>query len=86
MGFYLRKASRPDRYHNPSTSGVGVSVGVPASRVGTGPRGNYIGAGKAGGHYRSKIDGSRRQPAHPPARPPYTPPREQIWCRTQEQI
>ncbi|MET0419453.1 MAG: DUF4236 domain-containing protein [Actinoplanes sp.] len=43
MGFYLRTSLRagPFRF-SLSPSGVGISVGVPGFRVGTGPRGNYI--------------------------------------------
>ncbi|WP_198041415.1 DUF4236 domain-containing protein [Micromonospora chokoriensis] len=43
MGFYLRTSLKagPFRF-NLSPSGVGVSVGIPGFRVGTGPRGNYV--------------------------------------------
>lgn len=79
MGFYVRKSIKagPFRY-NLSKSGVGVSVGVPGFRVGTGPRGNYIRAGKGGVYYRSTIGGSRRQPAHLVSRPSYAAPQEPI--------
>jgi hypothetical protein len=33
---------------NVSGSGIGVSVGIPGLRIGTGPRGAYIGGGLGG--------------------------------------
>ncbi len=53
MSFYLKKSLRfgPLRF-NLSKSGVGVSAGVKGFRVGTGPRGNYIHAGRGGIYYR----------------------------------
>jgi Protein of unknown function (DUF4236) len=53
MGFYLRKSVSvgPFRF-NLSGSGVGVSVGVPGFRIGSGPRGNYVHLGGAGVYYR----------------------------------
>ncbi len=51
---------------------------MPGFRVGTGPRGNYIRAGKGSVYYRATIGGSRRQPAHPAPRPSYAPPQEPI--------
>src|SRR5438105_15780431 len=54
MGFYLRKSVRvgPLRF-NLSGSGIGVSCGIPGLRIGTGPRGNYINAGRGGIYYRA---------------------------------
>ena len=54
MGFYLRKSlsAGPFRF-NLSKSGVGVSVGVPGFRVGTGPRGNYVSVGGSRIRYRA---------------------------------
>ncbi|MDQ1206425.1 hypothetical protein QE377_002784 [Microbacterium sp. SORGH_AS 862] len=54
MGFYVRTSVKagPFRF-NMSRSGVGVSVGVPGFRVGTGPRGNYIRTGQHGVFYGS---------------------------------
>jgi hypothetical protein len=54
VGFYVRKSVKagPFRF-NLSKSGVGVSVGVPGFRVGTGPRGNYVFAGRDGFYYRA---------------------------------
>ncbi|MBY8855362.1 DUF4236 domain-containing protein [Nocardia sp. CA2R105] len=56
MGFYLGKSLRagPFRF-NLSTSGIGVSAGVPGFRVGTGPRGNYVSVGAGGIRYRTAI-------------------------------
>ncbi|MGW4529555.1 DUF2510 domain-containing protein [Nocardia sp. NPDC004340] len=56
MGFYLGKSLRagPFRF-NLSTAGVGVSVGVPGFRLGTGPRGNYVSVGAGGIRYRTSI-------------------------------
>ncbi|HEV7766110.1 MAG TPA: DUF4236 domain-containing protein [Thermoanaerobaculia bacterium] len=53
MGFYLRRSVSvgPFRF-NLSGSGVGVSVGVPGFRVGSGPRGNYVHLGRGGVYYR----------------------------------
>ena len=56
MGFYVRKSVKagPFRF-NMSKSGVGVSVGVPGFRVGTGPRGNYVHMGRGGTYYRASL-------------------------------
>jgi hypothetical protein len=53
MGFYLRKSLSvgPFRF-NLSGSGVGVSVGIPGFRIGSGPRGNYVHLGRSGVYYR----------------------------------
>jgi hypothetical protein len=53
MGLYLRKSVRvgPFRF-NLSGSGIGLSCGIPGPRIGTGPRGNYIYAGRGGIYYR----------------------------------
>jgi hypothetical protein len=63
MPFYLRKSvsAGPFRF-NFSKGGVGVSVGVRGFRIGTGPRGHYIHAGRGGVHYRGSIGraGARR--------------------------
>lgn len=56
MGFYFRKSVRvgPLRF-NFSKSGIGVSAGIPGFRVGTGPRGHYVHAGRGGFYYRATI-------------------------------
>jgi hypothetical protein len=65
MGVYVRKSVRagPFRF-NLSKSGVGVSAGFPGFRVGTGPRGNYVRAGKGGIYYRRRsvaLSGARHR-------------------------
>lgn len=66
MGFYIRKSLKagPLRF-NLSKSGVGVSVGVPGFRVGTGPRGNYVHAGRNGLYYRATLGGGKNQRPEP---------------------
>lgn len=56
MPFYLRKSVRagPFRF-NFSKSGIGISAGVTGFRIGTGPRGHYIHAGRGGLYYRTTI-------------------------------
>ncbi len=56
MGFYIRKALQagPVRF-NLSKSGVGVSVGVKGFRVGSGPSGPYVHAGRGGLYYRQSL-------------------------------
>lgn len=58
MGFYVRKSLKagPFRF-NLSSSGLGVSVGMPGFRVGTGPRGNYVRMGRAGVFYQATLGG-----------------------------
>ena len=75
MGFYLRKSVRvgPFRF-NLSGSGVGVSVGVPGFRIGSGPRGNYVQMGAHGIYYRASLNNPHQhraaalvRPVQPPA-------------------
>lgn len=74
MPFYFRKSvsAGPFRF-NFSKGGVGASVGIRGLRLGTGPRGHYVHAGRNGFYYRATIGrpGERRtDPAVPaPARP-----------------
>jgi len=58
MPFYIRKAISvgPLRF-NLSKSGIGISVGIPGFRVGSGARGNYIHAGRHGLYYRKTLPG-----------------------------
>jgi len=79
MGFYVRKSLRagPFRF-NISKSGLGVSAGIPGFRIGSGPRGNYVHAGRGGIYYRATLGGRNRQlrpravsPSAP--RPTFTP-------------
>lgn len=60
MGFYLRKSISvgPFRF-NLSGSGVGMSVGIPGFRVGSGPRGNYVHLGRGGVYYRHSFSGDK---------------------------
>lgn len=73
MPFYIRKSvsAGPFRF-NFSKSGVGVSVGVKGLRIGTGPRGHYIHAGRGGLYYRATLGnaGRGRQSAASPQRSP----------------
>ncbi|MDP9190195.1 MAG: DUF4236 domain-containing protein [Acidobacteriota bacterium] len=69
MGFYLRKSLSvgPFRF-NLSGSGVGVSVGIPGFRVGSGPRGNYVHLGRSGVYYRHTFPADSSTPRiHAPA-------------------
>lgn len=47
---------------NFSSSGIGVSAGIPGFRIGTGPRGAYVSAGAGGFRYRQSLNGARAQP------------------------
>jgi Protein of unknown function (DUF4236) len=80
MPFYIRKSVSvgPFRF-NLSKSGIGVSAGVTGFRVGTGPKGHYIHAGRGGLYYRSSISGSGNRAApttnsQPPAQSSQRPP------------
>ena len=55
---------------NFSSSGIGMSVGIPGLRIGTGPRGAYIGGGLGGFRYRRSLG---RPSAAPSPRPEPTP-------------
>jgi hypothetical protein len=77
MGLSYRKSisAGPFRF-NLSGSGIGVSVGVPGFRIGTGPRGNYISVSKGGFTYRATLPSHQtRPPATPPSVPPASPAR-----------
>lgn len=52
---------------NFSGSGIGMSVGIPGLRVGTGPRGAYISGGVAGFRYRKSLGTPARASARTPA-------------------
>lgn len=68
LPFYIRKSvsAGPFRF-NFSKSGVGASVGVKGLRIGTGPRGHYIHAGRGGLYYRATLGraGQSRRPSVP---------------------
>jgi hypothetical protein len=58
VGFYIRKYVQAGPFRlNLSKSGLGVSVGVPGFRVGSGPRGNYVHMGRYGLYYRTAYYG-----------------------------
>lgn len=61
LPFYIRKsvAAGPFRF-NFSKGGVGVSVGIKGLRIGTGPRGHYIHAGRGGLYYRATLSNAGR--------------------------
>lgn len=65
---------------NFSGSGIGVSVGIPGLRIGTGPRGAYISGGIGGFRYRKSLAlaGSATRPSsvRRPAASPSTDPSE----------
>lgn len=71
MPFYLKKSvsAGPFRF-NFSKSGVGISAGVTGFRIGTGPKGHYIHAGRGGLYYRTALGGARgnKSKASPGAR------------------
>jgi hypothetical protein len=78
MGFYIRKSLSfgPLRF-NLSKSGIGVSAGVKGFRVGTGPRGNYVHAGRGGLYYRATLpSGSPR--SRPPTPSPSPGPQSTV--------
>jgi hypothetical protein len=59
MGLSFQRSVRfgPLRF-NFSTSGIGISAGIPGLRIGTGPRGAYINAGTHGFRYRASLNPS----------------------------
>jgi hypothetical protein len=71
MGLSYRKSlsAGPFRF-NLSGSGIGVSVGVPGFRVGTGPRGNYVSISKGGFKYRATLPPSSTSPSYRPSSSP----------------
>ena len=74
MGFYLRKSVRVGLLRfNLSNGGVGVSGGIPGLRIGTGPRGTYVHAGRGGLYYRAHLFPTKRRRGRVPVRPPEIP-------------
>jgi hypothetical protein len=57
MGWTFRKSFKiaPGVRLNLSKSGIGVSAGVKGFRVGTGPRGGYVSAGRGPFRYRKNL-------------------------------
>ncbi|MEW2477922.1 DUF4236 domain-containing protein [Micromonospora gifhornensis] len=71
MGFYLRTSLKAGPFSfNLSPSGVGVSVGVPGFRAGTGPRGNYV---RVAGLATTYFGGQARTPTSPGLPQPMPP-------------
>jgi hypothetical protein len=70
--FYVRKSLRAGPFmFNVSKSGIGVSVGVPGFRVGSGPRGNYVRMGRSGLYYRAtQLSTGRARAAEPQPQAP----------------
>lgn len=67
MGFYFRKSVSFGPFRlNASKSGLGMSVGIPGFRVGSGPRGNYVQVGMGGVYYRQTTSA---RPASPSPQP-----------------
>jgi hypothetical protein len=60
MGLYLRKSFRagPIRF-NVSKSGLGISGGIKGARLGVGPRGTYVHAGRHGLYYRKQLSSGK---------------------------
>lgn len=54
---------------NFSGAGIGVSVGIPGLRIGTGPRGAYIAGGASGFRYRKSLGTKRMPPVERNGRP-----------------
>lgn len=56
MPYYFKKSIKagPFRF-NLSKSGIGISAGITGLRIGTGPRGHYIHAGRKGVYYRKSL-------------------------------
>jgi hypothetical protein len=76
MGLYFRKSVRMGLFRvNFSSSGIGLSAGIPGLRIGTGPRGNYIQMGAHGIYYRAALPSSRRYTASPRSVTPAPPAR-----------
>lgn len=76
MSFYIRKSVKVGPFRlNLSKSGIGLSAGIKGLRIGTGPRGNYIHAGRHGVYYRKMLNGGRRSAGRPAS--PTAPPNQQ---------
>ena len=86
MGFYIRKSIRlgPVRF-NLSKSGVGASIGVKGLRIGSGPRGHYIHAGRSGFYYSASLPTAKMtKPAALPS--PNIPPIHHIPSNTHDPL
>ena len=71
MGFYIRKGFNlgPLRM-NVSKSGLGFSFGVKGARVGVGPRGSYVHAGRGGVYWRKQLGSDQQHPQGKPVAAP----------------
>ena len=80
MPFYIQKSvsAGPFRF-NLSKSGIGVSAGIKGLRIGTGPRGHYIHAGRGGLYYRSSIPGGSKADAAQAVSPKPSSPEVQTY-------
>jgi hypothetical protein len=69
VAWYLRKAIRigPLLRLNLSKSGIGFSFGVKGARIGTGPRGSYLAAGRHGVYLRQSLSAHSEHAALPRA-------------------
>lgn len=70
MPFYIKQSVSvgPFRF-NLSKGGIGVSAGITGFRIGTGPRGHYVHAGRGGLYYRSSLGGAGGSPRSAPPQP-----------------
>jgi S-DNA-T family DNA segregation ATPase FtsK/SpoIIIE len=60
VSFSFRKSLKVGPFRvNFSKSGIGLSTGVKGFRVGTGPRGNYMSAGRGGLYYRKNFSAAK---------------------------
>jgi hypothetical protein len=70
MPWYYRRSFGKGPFRlNLSRRGVGMSVGVKGFRVGTGPRGAYVRAGRGGFYYQQYLSAPSARPPQLPASP-----------------
>lgn len=70
MGVWFAKSIKMGAVRfNFSGAGIGLSVGIPGLRIGTGPRGAYISGGMAGFRYRKSLATSEGASSRPSAQP-----------------
>jgi hypothetical protein len=63
MGFYFRKSLKLGLVRlNFSKSGIGTSVGITGFRIGVGPKGSYVHAGRGGLYYRKSLSPASQSP------------------------
>ena len=78
MGIFIKKSKNLGPLRgNLSKSGIGASVGITGFRIGVGPKGNYLHAGRKGIYYRSTLKKSTVT-ASSPAKDSYPSDLEQI--------